>query len=71
MQTLMTIIAKHLKLEDAETVYKSLENIDDYILISKNGLREIGTECYNEGAKSATPWGGHNPNHFTEFTIIE
>lgn len=69
MQNLKTIIAKHLKLEDAETVYQSLENIDDYVLISKAGLREIGTECYNEGFKSATPWSGHNPNHFDEFTI--
>lgn len=68
MQNLTTIIAKHLKLEYANTGYQSLFKMDDYVLISMDGLREIGTECYNEGAKSATPWGGHNPNHFTEFT---
>jgi len=68
MQTLTSIIANILKLEDAETVYNSLQNTDAYVFISRDGLREIGTECYNQGAISATPWGGHNPNHFTDFT---
>lgn len=68
MQTLSSIINKHLRLEDPEFSFQSLENIDDYVLISKNGLREIGSECFIEGMKSANANGGHKPDYFTDFT---
>ena len=50
-----------------EDAFLTMDTVNDYFVIHKDSFDNALDEAYTEGAKSATPWGGHNPNHYQDF----